>query len=343
MSFAHPWLLGVLLPAYLAWAGVALFLQLAEHRGRLRLTTSLRFSAAHRLLGQGAGLTQRLRQLTCASRLLTMALLCVALLRPQQSRPGARIWSQGVDIVLAVDTSGSMQALDLDADRPLAQRRTRLGVVKDVIADFVSRRPNDQVGMVVFGGEAFTQCPLTLDHDMVTTLLQRLQTGMAGDTTAIGTGLATAVNRLRRSAARSKVIILLTDGVNNAGSLTPKKAAELAKTFGIKIYTIGAANRGPAPFMQDSLFGKQVQYFKIDLDEPTLQEIAKITQGAYFRAEDSKSLARIYAQIDALEKTDMQRRIYVEHDERFAGYVILALLLLLSETVLLNTRLRKLP
>ncbi|RYF11799.1 MAG: VWA domain-containing protein, partial [Deltaproteobacteria bacterium] len=241
------------------------------------------------------------------------------------------------------DTSASMQALDLDADVAISRRRTRLQVVKDVVGAFVERRPNDQLGMVVFGAEAFTQCPLTLDHDVFRTLLQGVATGMAGDTTAIGSGLAAASNRLRRSAAKSKVIVLLTDGSNNAGSLSPKRAAELSRALGIKVHTIGAANRGKAPFLVNTILGKEVHYGEFELDETTLKDIASITGGTYFRAEDSHALADIYTKIDAMEKTDLKKQQFREYEEHFAPLVWAALLLLLVETIGLQTRLRAYP
>jgi Ca-activated chloride channel family protein len=263
--------------------------------------------------------------------------------RPQTGRTQTQVRTEGIDIVLVVDTSGSMRALDLDADRQIARRRNRLEVVKDVVESFVGKRDNDQIGIVVFGSEAFTQCPLTLDHGIVGTFLERLEIGMAGDATAIGSALGTAVKRLKESQAKSKVVILLTDGRSNAGSLSPLKAAEVAATFGIKVYTIGAGTRGKAPFIVDSFFGQRVVYESVEIDEETLRRIAETTGGQYFRAEDSGALEAIYDQIDQLEKTEIEMHSYMEYNERFRWFVIPALILLLAEIVLLGTRFRKLP
>ncbi len=318
-------------------------MHLWDRRRRVRVTAALRYSTLATLQRLRPSSTLRIRQAVQAMRVATLALLVLGLLRPQTGRRETKVWSQGVDIMLAIDTSRSMEALDLDPDKPIAQRRTRLKVVKEVVEKFVQKRDNDQIGMVVFGGQAFTQCPLTLDHGIVATFLDQVETGMAGDQTAIGSGLGAAVNRLRKSKAKSRVVILLTDGSNNAGPLTPIKAAEVAQTFGIKVYTIGAGARGQAPFLVDTLFGKQVQYAEVDIDEPTLREIARTTHGAYFRAEDGKGLESVYAQIDQLEKTEIEIKSYMEYNERFGWFVIPALVLLMTEIVLLGTRLRKIP
>ena len=251
--------------------------------------------------------------------------------------------TEGIDIVLVIDTSGSMQALDLDASRRIADRRNRLDVVKGVVDEFVKKRDDDQLGLVVFGAEAFTQCPLTLDHGIVATFMERIEIGMAGDATAIGSAVGTAVKRLKDSDAKSKVIVLLTDGRSNAGSLSPTKAAEVAATFGIKIYTIGAGGQGKAPFIVDSFFGKQVVYQDVEIDEETLRKIADLTGGKYFRAEDEEALKQIYEEIDQLEKTEITMSSYMEYNEQFRWFVIPALGLLLLEVVLLGTRFRKLP
>jgi Ca-activated chloride channel homolog len=343
MVFAHTWLLWILLPLYVLWAGGWVFLRLLERQSKLRHHAALRFSTIKPLQKIRASRTLQLRRVVEGLRLVTIALLVLAMLRPQTGRKETQVNTEGVDIVLAIDTSGSMRALDLDADLPIPQRRTRLQVVKDVVEGFVQKRDNDQVGMVVFGGDAFTQCPLTLDHGIVSSFIDRVEVGMAGDMTAIGSGLAAAVNRLKKSHVKSKIIILLTDGRNNAGPLSPKKAAEVAKAFGIKIYTIGAGGRGQAPFVVDGVFGKQLLYDNVDIDEDTLREMASITGGAYFRAEDSKGLEGIYNQIDKLEKTEISMKSYMEYTERFASFVIPALGLLLFEVVLLGTRFRKIP
>ena len=202
---------------------------------------------------------------------------------------------------------------------------------------------NIMVGLVVFGSEAFTQCPLTLDHGILASFLERVEVGMAGDATAIGSAIGTAVKRLRDSEASSKVIILLTDGRNNAGALDPRKAAEIAKTFDIKIYAIGAGTRGRAPFVVDSFFGKQVVYESVEIDDQMLEEIARQTGGAYYRAEDREALESIYAEIDELEKTEISSNTYMEYNERFRWFVLPAVGIVLLEITLLGTRFRKLP
>lgn len=343
MTFAGLWLLWMILPLFAAWAAAWGLLPWWRKKQGKRDTAALRFSSLSLARRLPVPLTVRLRRGVEGLRVLTVVLLLLAILRPQTGRRESKQWSQGVDILLTLDTSPSMQALDLDSDLPITKRRTRLQVVKDVVQTFVQKREADPVGMVVFGAEAFTQCPLTLDHGIVTTLLQQVQPGMAGDSTAIGSGLLVAVNRLKKSEAKSKVIVLLTDGSNNAGPVTPKKAAEVAKAFGIKVYTIGAGSRDKAPFIVDTVFGKQVDYMEVDIDEPTLQEIAKTTGGAYFRADNTRALVSIYDQIDKLEKTEIQKKTYVDYDERFAGLVWAAMGLLLAEVLLLGTRFRKIP
>ncbi len=298
------------------------------------------YSQVRLLRGLPSSWVARLRPWVQGLRLLSVALLLVALLRPVAQNRGAPQKSEGIDIMLAIDTSGSMRALDLDADKPLRERRTRLGVVQDVVQRFVERRQNDQVGIVVFGAQAFLQAPLTLDHDMVATLLSRMQIGMAGDATAIGSGLLAAASRLSKSKAKSKVVVLLTDGQNNAGSISPNKAAEVAQSLGVRVYTIGAGSRGEAPFV---LPGGRVEYQQVSIDEDSLTHIAALTGGAYFRAEDSQALEAIYEEIDHMEKTAIESNNLFDVEERFATLVFLAMLLVLAEVVLLGTRLARLP
>jgi Ca-activated chloride channel family protein len=273
---------------------------------------------------------------------LAVLLLMLGMARPQTGRTHNKVRTEGIDIVLVVDTSGSMQALDLDRG-PIERRRNRLQVVEEVVERFVKKRDNDQIGLVVFGTEAFTQCPLTLDHGIIASFLERIEIGMAGEQTAIGSALGTAVKRLKESQAKSKVVVLLTDGRSNAGSLSPRKAAEVAETFGVKVYTIGAGTRGQAPLIVDSFFGKQVVYQDVEIDEKTLTEIAERTGGAYFRAEDATALQAIYDQIDEMEKTEITMHSYMEYNEQFRWFVYPALGLLLAEVLLLGTRFRKLP
>ena len=240
LYLADRWLLWILIPLFVFWIAAWWVLPwLARRRGRhaavqySSVETLKRLKPSRRILVEGL-------------RIFTIALLILAMARPQTGRKQTQVRTEGIDIVLVLDTSGSMQALDLDADRPIDRRRNRLQVAKEVVDEFVQGRTNDQIGLVVFGNEAFTQCPLTLDHGIVATFMEGVEIGMAGDATAIGSALGTAVKRLRDSQAESKVIILLTDGRNNAGALSPQKAAEIAETFDIKVYTIGAGTRGRA-------------------------------------------------------------------------------------------------
>ena len=341
LFFADLHLLWVLGPVFLLWlAAWALIPWLARRR---RTAAAVRFSSLQALERLRPSRTLLWRRLVMGLRVLTVALLVLAMARPQTGRRQVQVHTEGIDIVLVLDTSGSMQALDLDADRAINRRRNRLEVAKAVVDEFIQKRQNDQIGLVVFGSEAFTQCPLTLDHGIVATFLERVEIGMAGDETAIGSAIGTAVKRLRDSEAKSKVMVLLTDGRNNAGALSPRKAAEVAQTFGIKIYTVGAGSRGKAPFIVDSLFGKRVVYETVEIDEATLRDVAARTGGAYYRAEDEAALQEIYDQIDRLEKTEITTHTYMEYNERFRSFVLPALGLLLLQVVLLGTRFRKLP
>ena len=341
LVFADVRLLPLVLPLLMAWAALWLWLSLKR---RNQAGRALIYSNTDSLQTLTAGATLKLRPLVRGLRLLVILLLVLAFLRPQTGRRMTQVETQGIDIVLAVDTSGSMQALDLDTqERDEARRRDRLEVAKEVIAEFVADRSNDQLGLVVFGEEAFTQCPLTLDHNVLATLLDGVEIGMAGDATAIGSAIGVAVKRLQDSPAESKVVVLLTDGRNNAGIIAPRTAAEIAQTLGVKIYAIGVGTRGKAPFLVQTPLGPQVVYENVEIDEEMLQEMSSMTGGAYFRAEDVSALSGIYEQIDQLEKTEITTDSYVEFDDRFAWFVIPALIFLLIEVILLNTRLRTLP
>lgn len=341
LVFADARLLWLLVGLFVLWA--AAWVLVPWWARRRRKAAALRFSSLDTLSRLKPSRSLLLRRLVLGLRVLTVALLILAMARPQTGRKQTQVRTEGIDIVLVLDTSGSMRALDLDADRAIARRRNRLDVAKAVVEEFIKKRDNDQIGLVVFGDEAFTQCPLTLDHGIVATFLERIEIGIAGEGTAIGSALGTAVKRLKDSEAKSKVIILLTDGRNNAGSLNPAKAAEIAKTFGIKVYTIGAGTRGKAPFLVDSFFGQQVVYEAVQIDEEALEGIAKETGGAYFRAQDESALASIYDEIDQLETTKISTDTYMEYNERFRFFVLPALAFLLLEVVLLGTRFRKLP
>ncbi|HVS15770.1 MAG TPA: VWA domain-containing protein [Thermoanaerobaculia bacterium] len=342
--FADLRLLWVLAPLFLGW--LALWLALPAMRAALgrKQRAALRFSTFRAVGRLPRSRAQIARRAARGLRWLSVGLLLTAMLRPQTGRTLTHVGTEGIDIVLVLDTSGSMQALDLDAqERVIARRRNRLQVAVDVVERFVEARPSDQIGLVVFGTHAFTQCPLTLDHGIVATFLERVEIGMAGEETAIGDALGIALKRLQDSQARSKVVILLTDGRSNAGAVSPVTAAEIAQTLGIKVYTIGAGARGQAPFLVDTRLGPQVIYENVEIDEDTLRRIAELTGGAYFRAEDEAALASIYQQIDQLEKSELTMESFTEYEERFAWLVAPSLVLLLLEVGLLGTRLRVLP
>jgi len=273
-------------------------------------------------------------------RCLAVLLIVIAIARPQEGRKSTEILTHGVDIMLALDTSGSMQAMDFEKKD---QAVDRLTIVKDVVSEFIEGREFDRMGMVVFGEEAFTQCPLTLDHNILQEFLKRLNIGVAGDSTAIGSAIGIAVKRLKDLESKSKVIILLTDGRNNSGNIPPLQAAEIAKTLGIKIYTVGVGTHGKAPFIVDGLMGQRMVYQNVEMDEAVLREIAGITGGKYYRATDADSLKKIYAQIDQLEKSEVKWIDHSEFKELFPYYLVPGILLLLTELVLAQTRLRRIP
>ena len=273
-------------------------------------------------------------------KFIAITLFIIAFARPQEGSKRTEILSQGVDIILAIDTSGSMQALDFKKND---NQVTRLSVVKDVVAEFVKHREMDRMGMVVFGANAFTQCPLTLDQSILLSFIDKLKIGMAGDATAIGSAIGISSKRLKDLKSKSKIIILLTDGRNNSGSISPIQAAEIAKSLGIKIYTIGVGKRGKAPFLVDSIFGKRLIYQDVDIDEKVLNKISKMTEGKYFRATDLKSLKNIYKQIDLLEKSEVKILDHSKYKELFHYFLIPGLFLLLIEIICSNSFLRRLP
>jgi len=273
-------------------------------------------------------------------KFIAITLFIIAFARPQEGSKRTEILSQGVDIILAIDTSGSMQALDFKKNDAQV---TRLSVVKDVITEFVKHREMDRMGMVVFGANAFTQCPLTLDQSILLSFIDKLKIGMAGDATAIGSAIGISSKRLKDLKSKSKIIILLTDGRNNSGAISPIQAAEIAKSLGIKIYTIGVGKRGKAPFLVDSIFGKRLIYQDVDIDEKVLNKISKMTEGKYFRATDLKSLKNIYKQIDLLEKSEVKILDHSKYKELFHYFLIPGLFLLLIEIICSNSFLRRLP
>ena len=259
-------------------------------------------------------------------RVIAVALVCIALARPQLTNKWSKESTEGIDIMIALDISGTMLAEDL--------KPNRLEEAKKEAAEFVKNRPNDQIGLVVFAGESFTQCPLTTDHAVLVNLFESVEYGMIEDGTAIGLGLANAVNRMKDSETKSKVIILLTDGSNNRGDIDPQTAAEIAKTFGIRVYTIGVGSYGETRVPINTPMGRQYVKMQSEFDEGTLRGIADKTGGQYFRATDNNSLKRIYEQIDQLEKTKLRVREYSKHTENFMPYLIAALACLLLEVIL---------
>ena len=305
-----------------------------------RTVTAVHYSSLTALKVVRSHRSEVMAAIPAVLRFIAITLFIVAFARPQEGRKKTEILSEGVDIILAIDTSGSMQALDFKKND---ESVTRLSVVKDVVAQFIDSRETDRMGMVVFGGEAFTQCPLTLDQDILYSFLDKLKIGMAGDATAIGSAIGISVKRLKDLKSKSKVIILLTDGRNNAGKITPLQAAEFAKTFGIKIYTVGVGTRGKAPFMVDSIFGKRLIYQDVDIDEDTLNKISEMTDAKYFRATDMESLKDIYEQIDKLEKSEIRVLDHSEYSELFHYFLIPGLLLLLTEIIISNSVLRRIP
>jgi len=297
MRWAFPW-------AFLAFAGLVLTWLWRRRRPGFK-APGIGFSATGWLAGRGTP-----PRWPGWFLIAGLVLLTVALARPQQGVREREMRERGVDIVLAIDLSTSMQAEDF-------QPANRLVVAKQVAEDFISHRRHDRIGVVAFAANAFTQSPLTLNHDVVIGLLRQLDFGMVEDGTAIGMGLATAVNRLRQSRSQSKVVILLTDGINNRGSVDPLTAAELARALGVRVYTIGVGTTGFAPFpVDDPQFGRQYQNIPVDIDEKTLTEVARRTGGRYFRAKDARALASIYAEIDRLERSEESDVEYEEYDDK---------------------------
>ena len=289
------------------------------------------------LAGSGSG---RRQYILPALRAACLVLLILTAARPQLYNVAHEIRSPGVDIIMCLDTSGSMQALDFKLDgKPVS----RLTAVKKVVSEFIKKREVDRIGLVVFGEEAFTQAPLTLDKGLLLGLVDKMTIGMAGDRTAIGSALAIGGKRLKDLKAPSKILILLTDGRHNAGELTPEQAAEAVRALGVKIYTIGVGGRGPAPFQVQSLFGTQIVHRQVDLDEATLKKIAAIGGGKYFRATDTAGLEEIYDIIDHAEKTEVKVKEFFNYRELYPYFLIPALILLGLEILLKTTVLRTVP
>ena len=331
MQLGSPWLLALagLLPLVWPW------------RRRAQRTAALRFPTLAGLRAVAPAGAARRRIVLAVLRLVVLVLVVVALARPQAGTAATKVHREGVDVMLAVDISGSMLSEDFTLG---SGRASRLDAVKAVVKEFVAARPEDRIGLVLFSARPYTQCPLTLDHGWLLQNLDRAKIGMIEDGTAIGSGLATAVNRLRASTAKSKFVVLLTDGQQNAGRITPETAAEAAAALGIKVYTVGAGTRGLAPFPMQDMFGNKVyRPIPVDIDEKTLEKVAQATHGRYFRATDTKSLHDVYAEIDRAEKTPFEAPQFLDYRELYAWLVWPALGLVLAEVALGETVLRKLP
>ena len=262
-------------------------------------------------------------------------MIVIAIARPRSSEELSKIDTEGIDIMLAMDVSTSMLARDLTPDR--------ISASKDIAIEFISQRPSDRMGIAVFAGESYTQCPLTTDRATLINLMKEVQTDLIEDGTAIGNGLATAVARLKDSDAKSRVVILLTDGVNNSGEVSPQMAAEIAKTYGVRVYTIGVGKEGMAPYPVMTPWGVQVQNMKVEIDEKLLKEIAESTGGRYFRATDNTKLAEIYSEINKMEKARTTVDSFPVYEELFGMYALLALIALLAQLLFNWFVIRRLP
>ena len=327
ITFAYPWVLYVLLiiPVMIAWY---------IFRG-MKVQSSVKYSSVNIFKDIPSTLREKLRHIPFAVRLLAIGLLIVALARPQSFNSGENVTTEGIDIAMVLDISGSMLAEDL--------KPNRLEAAKNVIDDFIKGRISDRIGLVVFSRDAFTQCPLTIDYNVLRNLLLQIHSGMIEDGTAIGNAIANGINRLKDSNAKSKIIILVTDGVNNSGEVDPISAAEMAKVFGIRVYTIGVGTRGEAPYPVQTPFGVRYQMMPVEIDEAVLQKISDITDGQYFRATNNQALKEIYDKIDKMEKTKIEITSYKNASEKYHSWLWLGLILLLVEMGLSKTILRKLP
>jgi Ca-activated chloride channel family protein len=330
-EFLHPgmlWLL-VLLPLMAFW------------RGRWGRPVAVRMPSTVDARSIGAQPRSKFGGFLTFLGLLAFALLILALARPRHGKGSSDIEASGIDIILTLDVSGSMEAMDFKlAGKPV----NRLVAVKDVVEKFIAQRPNDRLGMVAFAGRPYLVSPLTLDHDWLSLRLRDVNMGQVEDGTAIGSAIASSVGHLKNSDAKSRIMILLTDGVNNAGAVNPVTAGEAAKALGIKIYAIGAGTRGEAPVPVTDHFGRtHYQSMKVEIDEDMLKEVANATGGQYYRATDTDSLEKIYESINQLETTTRKLRKYQRYDELYLYFLIPGLGLLLLEFILKQTRFRRLP
>jgi Ca-activated chloride channel family protein len=332
ITFAYPWLLLLLLLLPLiAW--------LKNRRGQ---PPSFVYSSVQLVRAVLDVSRSRSGRFLSALRWLALTLLIVALAQPRFTRSETRVTASGIDIAVAIDLSGSMASEDFETR---TGRVNRLAMAKQVLTGFIEKRRNDRIGVVAFGTQAYIAAPLTLDHDFLLKNLERLELGaINGNQTAIGSGLSTAINRLRELKSKSKIVILMTDGVNNAGKLQPLTAAEAAQALGIKVYTIGVGKQGQAPMPAQDMFGRKVyQMQPVNIDEATLQKIADVTGGKYYRADNAEKFAAIYSEIDQLEKSEEEVKKFAQHRELYRIFLGIAWGLLMTEVVLRHTLLRRLP
>ena len=316
MFFEYPELLWLLvIPALMVLHYV--YLELAERHPHLRVSASVPW------LSGGRSMMTALRHLPFLFRTAALALIIICIARPRSSEQIEKVDTEGIDIILAMDVSTSMLARDLTPDR--------ISASKDIAIEFISQRPSDRMGVVVFAGESFTQCPLTTDRATLINLMKEVQTDIIEDGTAIGNGLATAVARMKDSDAKSRVVILLTDGVNNRGEISPQMAAEIAKTYGVRVYTIGVGKEGMAPYPVMTPWGVEIQNVKVEIDEALLSQIAESTGGRYFRATDNTKLAEIYSEINKMEKVRTTVDSFPVYKELFGQFALLALLAIMLE------------
>jgi len=322
-------------PEYLYLLILVPFLILWQIFKRNRLKPELNISSLELYSHSKSTIKQKLKHIPKVFRILSICLLIIAVARPQSTSTRKSINTEGIDIVLSLDISSSMNAMDFKPNRLEAAKKNAI--------KFIESRVNDRIGLVVFAGESYTQCPVTIDHDVLVNLLGSIKIGVIKDGTAIGMGLGTAITRLQDSKAKSKVIILLTDGVNNSGSIPPETASEMAKSFGIKVYTIGVGSKGTALMPYETPYGTRTQEIKVNIDEELLNTIAKNTGGEYFRATGDKALEKIYKQIDEMEKTKVDVAYFNQFTEEFLPLVFAAGLLLLLELILNYTYFRSLP
>lgn len=327
ITFANSWMLYflILLPFMLYW-------YFRKHKNK---TPNITYSSLSVFKGMKPTLRERLIHLPAILRTLAVGALIVALARPQSFTSGENVYTEGIDVAMLLDISGSMLAEDF--------KPNRLEAAKNVIGDFIEGRTTDKIGLVIFARESFTQCPLTIDYSVLRSLIKDIKSGMLEDGTAIGTAIANGVNRLKESEAKSKVIILLTDGVNNSGEIDPITAAQIAESFGIRVYTVGVGSKGEAPYPFKTPFGKRYQMVPVEIDEGVLQKVADITGGKYFRATGNQKLKEIYKEIDQLEKTRVEVTSFRNANEKFYSWAFAGLLLILAEVLLSSTYLKKLP